>query len=251
MGRRLLVAGNWKMNLGPRAGDELARALKSSLSGQTRVDVAVMPAFVTLTTVTARLKHSGIRVGAQDLHAEPSGAYTGAVSGSMIRELGCDYVLCGHSERRAIFGDTDAMVNQKVHAAFRSGLLPVLCVGESLAQREAGQLESVVAAQLSGGLAGLQADQVVATTLAYEPIWAIGTGVTATPQQAQEAHAFIRRWIAERLPAFVAEQIRILYGGSVKPGNAATLFSQPDIDGGLVGGASLKAESFTAIVQAA
>ncbi len=250
MARRLLVAGNWKMNHGPRAGEALAMALKSALSDQTRVDVAVFPPFVTLPGVAQRLQHTGVHVGAQDLHAQVSGAFTGAVSGEMIRELGCHYVLCGHSERRAIFGDTDADVNNKVHAALRAGLLPVLCIGETLQEREAGRVEAVVSAQLEAGLAGLAEDQVVAAVIAYEPVWAIGTGVTATPGQAQEVHAFIRRWIGERLPTYVAEQIRILYGGSVKPGNAATLFSQPDIDGGLVGGASLDAESFTAIVQA-
>ncbi len=250
MGRRLLVAGNWKMNHGPRAGDELARQLKAGLSGQTRVDVAVFPTFVTLPGVAARLQHTGIQVGAQDIHAQPTGAFTGAVAGEMVRELGCHLVLCGHSERRSVFGDSDSDVNAKVHAALRSGLQPVLCVGETLEQRNAGQVEQVVARQLEGGLAGLNADQIAAAVLAYEPVWAIGTGVTATPAQAQEVHAFIRRWIRERLPTYVADQIRILYGGSVKPGNASTLFSQPDIDGGLVGGASLKAESFIAIVQA-
>jgi triosephosphate isomerase (TIM) len=250
MGRRLLIAGNWKMHHGPRAGDALARQLKAGLSGQTRVDVAVFPTFVTLPCVAARLQHTGVQVGAQDLHAQATGAYTGAVGGEMIRELGCHLVLCGHSERRSVFGDSDADVNAKVHAALRSGLQPVLCIGETLAQRNADQVESVVSTQLEGGLAGLNADQIAATVLAYEPVWAIGTGVTASPAQAQEVHAFIRRWIRERLPAYVADQIRILYGGSVKPGNASTLFSQPDIDGGLVGGASLKAESFIAIVQA-
>ncbi len=251
MARRRLVAGNWKMNHGPRAGDNLARELKARLSGQTRVDVAVFPPSITLPAVTARLQHSGVQVGGQDLHPEVSGAFTSAISGEMIRELGCQMVLCGHSERRALFGDDDALVNRKVHAALRSGLVPVLCIGETLQQREAGQVEAVIASQLEGGLAGLQPDQVAAVILAYEPVWAIGTGVTASPGQAQEAHAFVRRWIAERTPPYVAEQLRILYGGSVKPGNAATLFSQPDIDGGLVGGASLKAESFTAIVDAA
>ncbi len=250
MARRLLVAGNWKMNHGPQAGDELARELKAGLADQTRVDVAVFPTFVTLPGVAARLRHTGIQVGAQDLHAERSGAYTGAVSGEMVRELGCHLALCGHSERRSLFGDTDSDVNAKVHAALRSGLTPVLCVGETLSQRNADQVEQVVASQLEGGLAGLAADQVAALVLAYEPVWAIGTGVTATPAQAQEVHAFIRRWIRERLPPFVADQLRILYGGSVKPANASTLFSQPDIDGGLVGGASLAAESFIAIVQA-
>ncbi len=251
MARRLLVAGNWKMNLGPKSGDQLARELKAMLSDQTKVDVAVFPPFVTLPAVIARLQHTGIQVGGQDLHPEVSGAYTGAISGEMLRELGCHSVLCGHSERRSVFGDTDADVNRKVHAALRSGLLPVLCVGETLEQRNAGQVEAVIASQLEGGLAGLKADQIAAAILAYEPVWAIGTGVTATPDQAQEVHAFIRRWIKERLPPYVAEQIRILYGGSVKPGNAALLFSQSDIDGGLVGGASLDATSFSAIIQAA
>ena len=251
MARRPFIAGNWKMNLGPVEADALARALKPLLVDQTGADIAVAPVALSIPAVVARLKHSGVHVAGQDLHAAPSGAYTGCVSGEMLRGAGCAYVLIGHSERRRDFSEAGALIREKVHAAFRAGLLPILCVGETLAQRQAGQVEAIVGAQLAAGLEGLRADQVPALTLAYEPVWAIGTGVTASPDQAQEVHAFIRGWLAARYPAFVAEQTRIQYGGSVKPGNAATLLACPDIDGCLVGGAALKAESFAAIVRAA
>ncbi|MCP4803719.1 MAG: triose-phosphate isomerase [Proteobacteria bacterium] len=250
MARRPFIAGNWKMNKGPNEADELARELKSALAGNTAVDVAVAPPSISIPAVAARLQHTGIQVAAQDLHPQVSGAFTGQISGEMIRQLGVAYALCGHSERRALFGDTDVIVNAKVKAAFRAGLLPVLCVGETLEQRDGGQVEAVIEAQLSGGLEGLEADQVAAVTLAYEPVWAIGTGRTASPAQAQEVHAFIRGWLG-RYPDYVARTVRIQYGGSVKPGNAAELLAQPDIDGALVGGAALNAESFAAIVAAA
>jgi len=251
MPRRPFIAGNWKMNMGPADADRLALALKPLLVNETAADIAVAPPAISIPAVVARLKHSGVHVAGQDLHAEASGAYTGNLSGEMLRQAGCTYVLAGHSERRKFEGETDAQINAKVHAAFRAGLLPILCVGETLDQRRAGQVEAVIGAQLEGGLAGFAPDQVAAITLAYEPVWAIGTGATASPAEAQEVHAFIRGWLAERYPSYVAEQLRIQYGGSVKPGNAADLLAQPDIDGCLVGGAALKADSFAGIIAAA
>ena len=250
MSRRLFIAGNWKMNLGPTQATELANALRSELLDDTGVDILVAPPYVSIPAVVERLKHTGIVVAGQDLHPAESGAYTSQIPGSMLKEAGCEYVLVGHSERRALFGDTDEDVNAKVHAAYNSGLLLILCVGETLEQREAGHATAVVTAQLAIGLSGLAPDQVVSTTIAYEPVWAIGTGVTASPQQAQDMHAEIRGWLSANYPAFVPNQTRIQYGGSVKPGNAAELLSQPDIDGALVGGAALKADSFVAIVRA-
>lgn len=250
MARRLLIAGNWKMNKGPGEADALARELKTALSNCTQVDLAVAPTYLTISEVSTRLKHTGIQLGAQDLHSEKSGAYTSSIGGEMLRAAGCTFVLCGHSERRSLFGDTDEIVNAKVHAAFRSGLQPYLCIGETLDERESGQVNSVIERQLTIGLAGLEADQVASLILAYEPVWAIGTGRTATPETAQTVHAFIRNWLSDTYPGYVAAQTRILYGGSVKPGNAADLFGQQDIDGALVGGASLNAESFKGIAQA-
>lgn len=250
MPRRPFIAGNWKMHMGPRQADELAQALKRALVDETAVDLAVAPPFLSIPAVAARLKHTNVEVAGQNLHAEAKGAFTGEVAGEMLREAGCTYVLVGHSERRTLFGESDETVNQKVHAAFRSGLLPILCVGETLDERDAGNATSVVERQLVKGTAALQDDQMAAVTLAYEPVWAIGTGRTATPDQAQEMHAFIRSWLRSSFPAFVADDLRIQYGGSVKPGNAAELLSQPDVDGALVGGASLDADSFRAIAEA-
>lgn len=251
MARRPFIAGNWKMNKGPLEGDRLAAALKRALAGQTAVDVAVAPPAITIPTVAQRLQHTGVHVAGQDLHPNESGAHTGHVSGEMLREAGCAYVIVGHSERRQDDREDDAMVASKIRAAFRSGLLPILCVGESLVQRDGGHAEAVVTGQLSAALSGLPADQVASVTIAYEPIWAIGTGRTATPDQAQEVHASIRTWLGAHFPEFVSRQVRIQYGGSVKPGNAASLLAQPDIDGALVGGAALSVESFVAIIEAA
>jgi triosephosphate isomerase len=250
MARRTFIAGNWKMNLGPQAAGDLAAGLKSALMDETGVDVLVAPTAVAIPSVVDRLRHTGLMVAAQDIHPADFGAFTSQMSGSMFKEAGCSHVLVGHSERRSLFGDTDELINAKVHAAFKAGLLPILCVGETLSQREAGDAETVVAAQLAQGLEGLAPDQVVSTTIAYEPVWAIGTGVTASPEQAQEMHASIRAWLASSFPSFVSNQTRIQYGGSVKPNNAAELLSQPDIDGPLVGGAALSVESFVAIVRA-
>ena len=250
MGRRIFVAGNWKLHKGPAQADALAAGLKAALVDVVSVDVAVAPPSISIPAVAARLKHTGVHVSAQNLHSEISGAFTGELSGEMLREAGCTYVIVGHSERRHVFGEDDAFLNRKVHAAFRSGLLPIFCVGETLDQRQGGNAESVVTGQLAAGLAGLTADQLAAVTIAYEPVWAIGTGHTATPAQAQSMHATIRQWLVANFPAFVARQLRIQYGGSVKPHNAASLLSQPDIDGALVGGASLDVESFVSIIKA-
>jgi triosephosphate isomerase len=248
--RRTFIAGNWKLHKGPQEAEVLANALKRLLVDQTGVDIAVAPPYISIPAVADRLKHTGILIAAQDVHAEAKGAYTSAISSEMLKEAGCAYTLVGHSERRSLFGDDDALINAKVHSAFRAGLLPILCCGETLAQREAGEALAVITGQLAAALSGLEPDQVVSTTIAYEPVWAIGTGVTASPAQAQDMHASIRAWLAANYPAFVPAQTRIQYGGSVKPANAKELLSQPDIDGALVGGASLDADSFLAIVRA-
>jgi len=250
--RRKFVMGNWKMHKGPAEADTLADTLKRALAGRdAAVDVGVAPPVLSLPAVVARLKYTGILVAAQNLHAEIQGAYTGEVSGEMLRGAGVAYCLVGHSERRQLFGETDAMVEKKVHACFRSGLLPILCVGETLAEREAGKEREVVIRQLQAALGKLQADQLPSVTLAYEPVWAIGTGKTASPLQAQEMHATIRGWLEETYPAFVARSTRIQYGGSVKGSNAAELMKMPDIDGALVGGAALNPDEFLQIVAAA
>ena len=251
MSRRPFIAGNWKMNKGPRDADALAVELKRLVADHTGVDVAVAPPFVSIPAVVARLQHSGVAVAGQDLHPESSGAFTGAISGEMLAQAGCSHVIVGHSERRALFGDTDAVVAAKLLAAFRAGLAPILCVGETLAQRDAGRARDVVAAQLDSALKALTVAQVLGLTIAYEPVWAIGTGRTASPAQAQELHAAIRAWLAERYPREVPATVRLQYGGSVTAANAAGLLSQPDIDGALVGGAALTAGSFRDIVAAA
>lgn len=250
MARRLFIAGNWKLHKGPIETTALATALAKRLPADGSVEVAVCPTFISIPAAIAALAGTAVEVGAQDLHPATSGAYTSAVAGPMIRQAGCTRVIVGHSERRSIFGDTDADVAQKLRAALASGLLPILCVGESLAQRDAGNEVAVVTAQLGSTLNGLPNDQLPGITIAYEPIWAIGTGRTASPQQAQDMHAAIRGWVRAAFSDHVADEIRIQYGGSVKPGNAAELLSQPDIDGALVGGASLDADSFARIVEA-
>ncbi|NOY25875.1 MAG: triose-phosphate isomerase [Oligoflexia bacterium] len=251
MSRRPFIAGNWKMNLGPRDADTLAVALKRLLADNTATDIAVAPPYVSIPAVVARLRHTGIAVAAQDLDPLKSGAFTGAVAGEMLAQAGCSHVIVGHSERRKLFGDTDDIVAAKLAAAYRAGLRPILCVGETLAERDSGQARSVVTNQLAAALVDLSLHQVLKLTIAYEPIWAIGTGRTASPAQAQEMHAAIRAWLAEHYPREVPASLRLQYGGSVKPGNASALLAQPDIDGALVGGAALNAESFRDIVAAA
>ncbi len=246
------VAGNWKMNTDIHSSVELAEGIAAgseALAGE-KVTVAVCPPFVYLRDVANAIRLSNIAVGAQDIYFESKGAFTGEISASMLKDVGCTYVLCGHSERRHVIGETDELVNKKVAAAISGGLLPILCVGELLAEREASQTEEVVTRHLKSGLAGLNDEKVLAVTVAYEPVWAIGTGRTATPQQAQQVHAFIRKLLEEMYDDQAAE-IRILYGGSAKPNNAADLMREKDIDGLLVGGASLNADDFLAIIRAA
>ncbi|MFH1732255.1 MAG: triose-phosphate isomerase [Planctomycetota bacterium] len=247
--RRLFVAGNWKMNKDLAGALDLVNALKAEVSDDTPVDVGVFPPFVYLAAVAEALEGSPVIVGAQNLHAEPKGAFTAEVSGPMILDAGATHVIIGHSERRQLFGETDEGVNAKLKAALGYGLKPIVCVGETLEQREAGATEDVVGTQTAAAIDGLTAEQAEGIVLAYEPVWAIGTGVTATPDQAQEVHKFIRSVLAEKMSAGVAGAVRIQYGGSVKPDNAAELLGQPDIDGALVGGASLEAESFLGIIN--
>jgi len=251
--RKPFVAGNWKMNTDSHSSVELAQTIASGSSDVAghKVTVAVCPPFIYLQAVAGALSASSIAFGAQNFYFEPDGAFTGEISASMLKDIGCTYVLCGHSERRHVIGETDELINKKVAVAVTGGLLPILCVGELLDEREASQTEQVVTRQMKAGLDGLSAAKLSAVTIAYEPVWAIGTGLTATPQQAQEVHNFIRKLLAEMYDNQIAEGIRILYGGSVKPGNAAELMQEPDIDGLLVGGASLKAEDFIAIIKAA
>ena len=251
--RKPFVAGNWKMNTNSHTSVELAKRIASGSVEipSESVTVAVCPPFVYLQAVTRTLGASNIAVGAQDVYFEPDGAFTGEVSTSMLKDIGCTYCLCGHSERRHVIGETDKLINKKVAASISGGLLPILCVGELLSERKASQTNDVVTRQLKEGLAGLSAEKLSAVTIAYEPVWAIGTGVTATPDQAQEVHDFIRKLLSRMYDEQLAEEIRILYGGSVKAANAEELMGQKDIDGLLVGGASLKADDFLAIIEAA
>lgn len=239
------------MNRGPVDADALAASLRKILTEATYADIAVAPPFLSIPAVVARLKHSNIEVSAQNLHAEPSGAFTGEVSAEMLKSAGVSWVIVGHSERRQYFGEDDAVVAAKVLAAFRAGLRPILCVGETLAERDGGKAEEVVIRQCWAVLQKLSAEVAATLTIAYEPVWAIGTGRNASPEQAQEIHRTIREVLVQKFPAFVARSVRILYGGSMKASNAKALLSQPDVDGGLIGGASLVAEEFQKIVEAA
>jgi triosephosphate isomerase len=247
--RKKAVAGNWKMNRLGTEAEDLAAAIKRDLADCREVDVVLCPPFTALKVVGDVISDTYIKLGAQNMHWAPEGAYTGEISAGMLRDLYCHYVILGHSERRAGFAETDEMVNRKVKAAITANLTPIVCVGETIEQRRAGQEENVVGAQVRGSLAGLGAD-LRKLIVAYEPVWAIGTGETATAQQAQAMHAFVRGVLAGMADPDTAQGVRILYGGSVKSGNAAELFSQADIDGGLVGGASLEARSFVDIVRA-
>lgn len=239
------------MNLTREAGIALAREIVAGISGKQQADVAVCPPFVYLDAVQAALKGSSIGLGAQNMYHEKEGAFTGETSAAMLLDVGCNYVILGHSERRHVLGETDEQINKKVLAALAAKLIPIVCVGETLAEREGGQTQSVIHRQFTASLAGLSAEQMTQSVIAYEPVWAIGTGRNATPQQAEEVHADLRRLIESRYNSQVASSVRIQYGGSVKPENAGELLSQPNIDGALVGGASLKAASFLGIVAAA
>ena len=251
MARKKFVCGNWKMHRTAAEAGALAREVRAAAEGLAdRVDVVIVPPFTALWAAGAELTGSRIGLGAQDVFWESQGAFTGQVSAPMLVDAGCRFVLVGHSERRQFFGDTDETVRKKASAALAAGLHPVVCVGETLPERESGRTLEVVGRQVRGALSGLDASQIGCLTVAYEPVWAIGTGKTASSAQAQEVHAAIRAILRELAPA-AAENVRILYGGSVKPDNAAELLSQPDVDGALVGGASLKALDFTGIIQGA
>jgi triosephosphate isomerase len=249
--RRPLNAGNIKMFLTAPAVLELLRGVRAGLTGHEAADVAYFPPFTALADAARLLAAGPIALGGQNLHWEAEGAYTGEISSRMLLDVGCRWALVGHSERRQYFGDTDATVRRKVEAALAHGLSPMICVGETLAEREAGATEAVLGRQVAAALEGLADDQVDRLAVAYEPVWAIGTGKTATPDMAQTAHEFLRREIGARTSPGAAGRLRILYGGSVKPDNAEGLLGQPDIDGALVGGACLAPASFLAIIRAA
>lgn len=247
--RKLFIAGNWKLNKTIPEALELVNGLRREIGDVEEVDIAVCPVAVCLAEVADAVGDSNIKVGAQNIYWEDAGAFTGEISAPIIKEAGATYVILGHSERRQFFGDTNETVNKKIKAALKHALLPIVCVGESLEEREAGKTMDVIKKQCEGSLAGLTAAEMAVITLAYEPIWAIGTGKTATSAQAQEVHAFIRRWLAENFDDETADAVRIQYGGSVKAENTKELLSQPDIDGALVGGASLKVDAFAGIIK--
>jgi len=249
--RKKLIAGNWKMNKTPADGVALVTELVAALGKQTDVDVVVCPPFTGLESAAKALDGSTIKLGAQNMHFEASGAFTGEVSAPMLRAIFATHVILGHSERRTLFGEQDAFINKKVIAALKNQLRPILCVGETLAEREAGTTLKVVQTQVEAGLEGVSREQAATVVVAYEPVWAIGTGKVATTDQAQEVHAYIRGLLVKLFGDAVAQKVRILYGGSMKPANAPELLSQKDIDGGLIGGASLEARSFTDLVKSA
>jgi triosephosphate isomerase len=247
--RRPLIAGNWKMNLAPREAAAVARAVAAGVAGrEPAADLVLAPTALALPAVVAALGEAPIGVAGQNLHEQAAGAFTGEISGPMLRAAGAGWVLLGHSERRQLFGETDAGVAAKAKAALAAGLLPIVCVGETLVEREAGRTLDVVRGQLDRGLVGLEAESLALLTLAYEPVWAIGTGRVATAAQAQEVHGAIREHLRARFGQSLAAGLRILYGGSVKPDNVQELLALPDVDGVLVGGASLQAASFLALV---
>ena len=250
--RKYLIVGNWKMNTTSVEAVDLVKGIHIAVGDQTDVTVVVCPPFTSLQEVASALDNSIIQLGAQNMHHDSFGAFTGEISVQMLRNLFCDYVILGHSERRKHFGERDEFINKKVHAALNGNLHPILCVGESLDERIEGTTRKVIERQVKKGLAGLKThDDPSRLIIAYEPVWAIGTGRTATPQIAQEVHSQIRDLIAAILDKARADKIRILYGGSMTPGNAPDLLEQPDIDGGLIGGASLKAHTFTQIIEMA
>jgi len=247
--RKPFIAGNWKMYTDFKGAVELATGLKRNLADIEDVEVGLFPPALFLADVVDACQDTGFAVGAQNMHWEKEGAFTGEICAPMITSLGATHVIIGHSERRQYFGETDETVNMKMKSALKFGVKPIMCIGETLEEREAGRTLDVVSRQIKGGLAGLTPDDMASVVIAYEPVWAIGTGKTATPEQAQEVHAAIRGRVAEMLGDDVAQGIRIQYGGSVKPENVKHLMAKPDIDGALVGGASLKVDSFTAIVK--
>ncbi len=250
--RKKIIAANWKMNMTQAEAARFVQTFLLEIGDAADAEIVIIPPFTAIAKVNEALGDAqNIKVGAQNMHWERNGAFTGEISSAMLRDLFVRYVVLGHSERRALFGETDEIVNRKVRAAHEASLRPIVCVGETLDQRDHGNVEKILSIQLRGSLAGLDAKELQETIVAYEPVWAIGTGRNATPAQAQEAHAFIRHTLLELSDQTTADRVRIQYGGSVKPENARELMSQPDIDGALVGGASLDPRSFAQIVKAA
>ncbi len=252
MTRKPIIAANWKMHKGPADSTAFISAFLPLLDASLSCDIVLAPPFVSLAASASALAGSDqVGLSSQNMHFEEKGAFTGEISSGMLQEIGARYAILGHSERRAIFGEDDALINAKAKRCHEVGLVPIICIGETLEERDGGKIEEVLRRQLEKGLAGLDAGKMAESVIAYEPVWAIGTGRTATPEQAQEAHAFARKVLTELFGTETAEKIRIQYGGSVKPGNTAELINQPDVDGALVGGASLEPESFYGIVKAA
>ena len=251
MARKYFIAGNWKMNKTAAEAVALIDGIKAGAGNQTKVDVAVCPTFTALDAASKALAGSTIKLGAQNMYTKASGAYTGEISADMLKEFACAYVILGHSERREYFKECNCFINEKVKAVLANGMKPILCVGEKLEEREAGKTIEVVSEQTIKGLAEISKEDAKNVVIAYEPVWAIGTGKTATPEMAQEVHAEIRKILTDLFGADVAEEMQILYGGSMKPENAPELLAQKDIDGGLIGGAALKADSFLALIKAA
>ncbi|MCA9484627.1 MAG: triose-phosphate isomerase [Nitrospina sp.] len=249
--RKKLIAGNWKMNFTGQEASRYVERLIPSLAGSLQADVLLVPPFTALSVVSEKVRDAGLLLGAQDLYPEPKGAFTGEISADMLKDCGCRFVLAGHSERRHLLGETDALVNKKLLAGLNAGLDVIFCLGETGEQREKGATKQVLESQLEKGLSGIRQSRIEGLVVAYEPVWAIGTGVTATTRQAQEAHCFIRTWVQGALGQEVADGLSILYGGSVSPENAAGLLAERDIDGLLVGSASLDPEKFCAIISTA
>jgi len=249
--RKKVIAGNWKMNMDLHQSQKLVSEIINGLGKDNKANVIVCPPFTSLSEVDVLLKGTQIKLGAQNLYYEENGAFTGEISADMLKSVGCEYVILGHSERRVIFNESNDLINKKIKTALAKGLKPIFCIGELLNQREKGETMQIVSRQVEKGLEGIAAEQMKNIIIAYEPVWAIGTGKTATPEQAQEVHSFIRELVAKKYSSSVSENIVIQYGGSVKPDNARELLSQKDIDGALVGGACLKADSFLGIIASA
>ena len=247
--RKIIIAGNWKMNKNIGESIELANLIKRSIYDVEELEVVVCPTYTSLSDVKEVLMETNIKLGAQDCYWQIEGAFTGEISPAMLKDVGCEYVIVGHSERRQFFGETNDSVNKKAKALLKEGLKPIVCVGEKLEDRKSGKTFDVIKDHVTNSLAGFSKDEMLNTVIAYEPVWAIGTGVNATKEQAQEAHQYIRKLLKDIFGADVAKSVRIQYGGSVKPDNIKELMSQEDVDGALVGGASLKADSFVQIVK--
>jgi len=249
--RKKIIAGNWKMNMNLHQSQKLVSEIINGLGKDNKAEVIICPPFTSLSEVNSLMKGTQVKLGAQNMYYEESGAYTAEISADMLKSVGCEYVILGHSERRVIFNESDELINKKIKTALAKGLKPIFCIGELLEQRENGRTINVVSMQIEKGLEEITAEQMKNIIVAYEPVWAIGTGKTATPEQAQEVHFFIRELVAKKFSSSVAENLIIQYGGSVKPDNTGKLLSQKDIDGALVGGACLKADSFLSIIASA